>query len=881
MPVGWPTGKHSAPISTLHMDQNPLDSIILLPTSSNAAIDGAAKAHWDDLTTPTLQPLESKDQVMLDILHPFGHNQQNLFEEKSQFSRQAHPLWPGESDGPPSSPRFPAQSLALQRRIRSNAPSPSPIPSNFAAATSQVHGCQAEVSHGIDIELDIQPQTFSVGVGDDSEEYLGSLSKSSIVPYPPGSNGLKPSSWERWPTIPDRMSQMAAETLTSVQGHAVVHPSVQETGLRDTVQSKLMARAQQKILSHQSEAQALSQISMRLSALLSTSLQLNRSLLFQSLQLASSLDERMTLAVNKARAAESIIWSLVQRAKSTHEIQALQQQAEDAQQLTQEMMAYQRHIHQLLGHLGAMLPQSPSSPQSTLPAPSAAAYRPQLQRQNRTRVQHISPAQPRAEARSVTLDEGPIGQVQDASEHVHPATGYTQQPLEQAVQTTRAKQKAEEILAHRQARTRHLLYNAHEQIHSQQESSQSRCISRPVAYPKQPQFQAAASPPKRAVRPGQLLTAELCVHDHFLTYLDPYSRKMLFEVHQGADASLRGGSSGDKRVPKSTAREINETVPEDVPPFPYLLDVVRAPGSDRQPSTSLNNDVVATSRQQRSLANITSLHASTTSTNRRRDSIIERLGEAQLNTVVLRNGMNPQTVTQEQKRELAQIDLNNWREEQRGRLRRAPNPIAQPSSSSVTSGQNDGQYHDNIEGHMNTATRTSETPLGPNRITSAEQKLSSSDADVAESTVSARERQMHPQLQQRSLDAAIAEESALARERHERRQAQIHAQLRALARLRQGGLFHQQIPRRNDLPGFSHPSYAGPIPYPGNGGLAVGHVLANQELSRTSYHASPHIVFSRPSSRASTSHRLFAEIVDEVTREVLAPGPGRCGITGV
>lgn len=620
------------------------------------------------------------------------------------------------------------------------------------------------------------------------------------------SNGVKSFNSERCPSIRDGMSQMAAETSASIQGHAVDYSSVQETGLRDTVQQEPMVRAQQRILTHQSEAQALSQISMRLCALLATRLEEDPSLLFDSLQLAASLAEKMTLAVKKARAAESIIWSLVPRTTSTHETQALQQQAEDAQQLTHEMMAKQRHIHRQRQYLGAVIPQSSSSPQCTLPAQSAPVYQPQVQRQNQTRVQYISQAHP------VPL-EGPIGQVQEAFAHVRQATGHTQQAL------------------------------------------QARCVSRPVAYPQQPQLQATAGPAQRAAMPGQLFTAQLCVGDHCCPYLDPHSRRKKPEAHQGPGPFLRGGSSGDIRTPKSTAREAND-LSEDVQPFSYTLNVVRTSGSDRQFSDSVNNSAVATTGQQRSLNNTPSLQAGTTPRIRRRDSIIDRLGEAQLNNVVLRNSMDPHTMTREQKRELAQNDLNNWREEQRGRLRATPNPNAQPSSSSVISRQNDDQDHEIVVGHMNTAARTLETSLEQTRITSAGEKLRSSEANMAE-------------------------QSALARERYKRTQAQIKAQLQQLAQLQQRGLLHQQIPRRNALPSSTYPSFVGPTPHPSKVGPAGTYVLANQEHLRPSQHDSPHVVVSRPSSRTSASRTLFAEIVDEVTGEVLAPGPGRCGITGV
>lgn len=836
MPMGWPTGRQSTPISTLHMDLDPLDSIFLLPSSSKAPADGAGKAHCDDLTTPTSQSLESEDLVMLDIFHAFDRNEQNLYEERSQPSRKAHQWWSGESDGPQSSPFPPAQSLALQQRIRSNAPSPSPTPSYFAAAKSQVQGFEAEANDDIDIDLNVQPQTFFVGVIDVSKVDLGVLSNRSMVYCLSGSNGVEPFNSERCPTIRGSMTQMAAETCPSAQGHAVDYSSVQETGLRDIVQQEPMVRAQQKVLSHQSEAQALSQISMRLSALLARRLQEDRSLLFDSLQLAASLAKKMTLAVKKARAAESIIWSVVLRTTSTHETLALQQQAEDAQQLTQEMMANQRHVHRQQQYLGAMVPQFSSSPQRTLPAQSAI-YQPQAQRRNQTRVQHIS-------------------QVQEALAHVYQATGHTQQALEKAVRTTGAQQKAQEFVAHRQAQHQHRLYNAQDQSHSQQQALQARCLSRPVAYPQQRQLQATVSTAQRAVRPGQLFTAQLCVNGHCCPYSDPRSRRTTPEAHQGADPFLRGGSSGDKRTPKSTAREFNEDVSEDVQPFSYTLDVVRASGSVRQSSNSLYHSEVATMGQQRGLTNTPSLQASTTSTIRRRDSIIDRLGESQLNNVVLRNGMDPHIMTREQKRELAQNDLNNWREEQRGRLRATPNPFAQPSSSSVISRQNDGQDHDIVGGHMNTAARTLVTSLEQTRIASAGEKLRTFDAEMAEST-------------------------ALVRGIYKRTQTQIQARLRQLAQVQQRGLLHEQISRRNALPSSPYPSIVGPTPYPSKAGPARRYVLANQEHLRTSQHDSPHIVVSRPSSRVSASHILFAEIVDEVTRDVLAPGPGRCGITGV
>lgn len=868
-------GRQPIPVSTLHMDLHPLDSIVL-PLSSEAPADGAGKAQCEDLTTPTLQSLESEDLVMLDIFHVLDQNKQNLYEERSQPSREAHQWWSGESDGPPSSPYSPAQSLALQQRIRSNAPSPSPTPSNLAAAKSQVQGSKAEASDGMDADLNVQPQTYFVGMVNVSKIDLDVLRNRSMLSSLSISNGVKPFNSECCPNTRGSMSPMAAETSSSVQGHAVDYSGVQETGPRKTVQQELMARAQQQILSQQSEAQALSQISMRLSALLATRLQEDWSLLFDSFKLAASLAEKMTLAVEKARAAESIIWSLVPRTTSTHETLALQQQAEDAQQLIQEMMANQRHVHRQQQYLGAMVPQSSTSPQRTLPAQSAAVYRPQVQRQNQIRVQYISQAQP------VPL-EGPIGQVQEALAHVYQATGHTQQACEKAVQTTGAQQEAQEIVAYRQAQPQHHLYNAQAQSRSQWQALQARYVSRPVAYPQQPQLQATASTPQRAVRPGQLFTAQLCVNDQCCLYSDTHSRRMTPQAHQGADPFLRGGSSGDKQIPKSTAREVNENFSEDVEPSSYTLDVIRASVPGMQSSNSLNNSEVATTGQQRGpgLINTSSLQASTTSTIRRRDSIIDRLGDSQLNNVVMRNGMDPHIMTREQKRELAQNDLNIWRQEQRGRLRATPNLTTQPSSSSVISRQNDGQNHDSVGGPMNTAARTLEKSLEQTRITSAGEKLKNSDAEMAESTRLARERYMRAKSQQQSLDAEMAGQLGLARERDKRKQAQLQAQVQALARLQQRGLFHQQISHRNALPSSPHQSYVGRTPYTSKVGPAGGYVVANQERSQTLYHDSAHVVFSRPSSLASASHALFAEIVDEVTREVLAPGPGRCGITGV
>lgn len=743
--------------------------------------------------------------------------------------------WSGESDDPSSPPCSPrtAQSPALQQKIRSNAPSPSPIPSIHAAAAaaSQVHSFKAEASDDMDMDMSFQPQAFVVGVVDVSEADISISSGCSNFPYLSNSHGRNLSNSDLCSTFRGSMSQMAAETVPPFQRHTVNNLSLQVTGSWDTVQQEPKARAQQKILSLQSEAQALLQMAMKFSKLSETRLEDDQSLLFDSVQLAASLAEKMTLAVNKARAAESIIWSLVSLTTSTHETQGLQQQAEDAQQLSQEMLENQRHIHRQRQHLGAMVPQSSSTPQRTLPAQIAAAVRPQVQRQNQIRLQPVARIQP------ISIDPG-----QEAFMQVHSATKHGPQSLGQATQTRGPQQQSQAKYFSQRSTPWHHSDSTDGQPHSQQRFLQTWYGSQPVVYPQQPRPEAMSSPPQRAAVSGKLLTAQVCLSDCRCPYPGPHPARGQAEAHQGAAPFLRGGYSGDDGIPSPAARKVNENGSEDIQRFTNVAGSVHASRSERQASSSVNSSTAVAAEHQRTLANAPSLQATPSSPSRRRDSIIERLSEAELNVVVLRNGMDAHTLTQEEKRELAQNDLNNWREQQRGRLRATSHPNALPSSSSVNARQNDDQNSDPGRAHKDPGVGTMETSPEQTRINTPGTDFRNAHAGEVKRPTFAQEQQILAQARQQSINSRVQQ------------------------------LLRHQISRHNTQLSSLRQTFVG---------SAGGNVPGHQEHTQTPQHDSPHIMALRPHSRASASHTNFAEIVDEVTREVLAPGPGRCGITGV
>lgn len=811
-----------------------LSGCILFPISSDAPADGEGKAQSKDCTMPALQSLESEDLAMLDVLHVFGRNGQDIYERRSHSVTKACQWWSAESDDPSSptcSPKT-VQILALQQRIRSNAPSPSPIPSILAtAAASQVHSFQAEASDKMDIDTCFQPQNFFVGVADVSEVDLCLSSDCSSFPYLSSSNGANLYRSDHCSTFQGSMSQRAAETLSSDQRHTATNLSSQEPGSRDTVQQRQMARAQQEILSLQSEAQAFSQMAMRFHGLLGTRLQDDQAMLFDSLKLAASLAEKMALAVNKARAAESIIWSLVSLTTSMHEAQALQQQAEDAQQLSQEMLGHQRHIHKQGQHLGAMVPPSSSTPQHSLPAQPAAAVRPQVQMQDQTRVQPMAKVQPL-----------PIDQGQETFIQVHRATEHRPQAIGQASRTKGPQQQSQAKHVARRNSPWHHFHNTEEQAHSQQRFLQTLYGLRPVVYSGQPRPQAISSPTQRAVVSGQLFTAQKGVSDYYCPYLRPHPSKGEPEAHREAIPFLRGGSSGDGEISRSAAREIDEDGSDDIQRSPNVAGSVHASRPEGQSSNSVNSSTVFAAVHQRTFANAPSLQTTTPSIRCRRDSIIERLRESELDVIVLRNGMDTQKMTQEEKRELAQNDLDNWREQQRGRLHATLHPTAQPSSSSVDARQTDTRGSDPGGIKTDPAAGRLERSLEQTRLVAAGTEAESGDAGAVKRAIHAQEQHMLAQARRRDVDAQM-----------------------------QRLLHHPDSRHITQLSG-PVPTFAVP---------AVGHGPGHQIYRQPPQHDSQHMMALRPHSRANASRTNFAEIVDEVTREVLAPGPGRCGITGV
>lgn len=207
-------------------------------------------------------------------------------------------------------------------------------------------------------------------------------------------------------------------------------------------------------------------------------------------------------------------------------------------------------------------------------------------------------------------------------------------------------------------------------------------VSQLIAHPHYPGQKATPGPTQRAVISGQLFATQLGHNVRFCpsTYSPPVKKDV--ETHKETDTSLRGGSSGHNRALQFPRDVLNNNGPQDVQ---HSLNGTGSDSTLRSASQSQqthSSSAIATIQQQRTLVSAPNSDSIVSSTPRRLDPIVEGLDEAALNEVLLKDGINPETKTLQEKKELAQNNLDRWREEQRRRLRAPSHPIAQSSQHS-------------------------------------------------------------------------------------------------------------------------------------------------------------------------------------------------------
>ncbi|KAJ4422613.1 hypothetical protein N0V82_002732 [Gnomoniopsis sp. IMI 355080] len=810
MPETWPTNGQPTPINIvqLDMDLDMLNSAFLLHTSSGA-VEKPAEYRCDDYAALPTKSEELEDLSMLDLPPGFGQNEQGHYESSLGTVKTAHAYWCGQFHGPSFTHDFlnKVESLALQQRIRSNAPSPPTSPNTPGVVASQAKGFQAESDDAMDMEECVEAQAFFTGMVKISKVDLDCCDDPFTDSYPFGADGVFPFNLLHCSPVRNYTSPIVDKAPSSIQVHMADISRTQQTRPQDIMQQEPMAHMQQRVVNLQTLARNSASSALELSATSASLLQNRPFPVVNPTLVAARIDERMGRALMDARAAEDVLRLRVPFAASQDEAHTMEQQAEDAQRLVQELVTLNHDLlQQLMQQTGAIVTWPAPVSQSMLTMQHAAPAQPQMIRQDQISVQPMAQAQPMSLA-------GPINQIQQALAQTHQSLRQMHQALEEADQSVWAQQQAwanfapqpqglwhqgprqpqaqaqqhlqktqqqvyleqqayaqqqtcpqQQTYPQQQAYPRQQIHPqqraySQQQAHPQQQAAQqqarpARHAPQPVGHPQQPHHQATPGPTQRAAVFGQLLPVKLGHEDHSHSSTSFPTIKQEAESHQDNDSFLRGGSSRWNRALKYPRDEVNGDGSQDV---------------QRSPNPAESDKMAG-------------------------------------------------FLTLEEKQQVAQNDLDRWRNSQRRRLHASLPPSAQPSSSSVAHRQ----------------------------INARNEQMSSNDMGLVAGTLLQKPvRTEWPRGRSNGLAPRRAKpKSSTPQEEH----------MQSLQR--------------------SHPNTTPPPPSSSSSSVLSARLKRRREqLGQIQREES-----SPPDSQA-TPPSPFAELIDEATREVLAPGPGRCGIS--
>lgn len=800
------------------MDLDPLGSALLLPSISTAAAASAEEENHDDLILPTIMSETSEDTSMLDSLFAFDQNYQSSRHMRMDSPSSAHHLWSGQFDC--SSPPYSAETLhrALQQSFPANAHSP-PATSNTPSSGASQTQCLKPEFDGDDMDLDNcnEDKVLFVGVVNIPEVNLTLCDYSATDSHVFG----------HVPSVVKDVAQTFRETPSSIQVHMVNIKSEPETAQQENVQrhnleQQAMAHVQQKILSLQSTAQERFHDAQGRWKQLERVIQTGQSERPHVLQQTHEMIRILAQAVQPSRAAEDIVRSHLPCATSHLEAQALQQQSEDARRLSEKMVAIQQQVIRLGACLSARLARSTSYTHAR--QSSKRAQRQILQ-------QDQAPRQPMKQLPPAWPPQQPLSQIPAAAQvNFEQVMTQTQQALGQQAPTQQALNQSQAC--------------SQQHAYAQQQALQARPSLQFTANPQRPRHQAMSPPIPQTTVSGQLFPVQARPNGHL------HPSALGFAAHQDGSHSLRGGSSGDKKNSEFLRKVLNDDGTEDLQLSPSASRSERILGLPSRFQRNSNTGTAPTASQERTRVPTRLPNTTAPSAPRRIDPAVERMDEAALDSLVSNLGMDPDTVTREEKLELAQNDLDWWRSEQHSRIRAALHHNTQPSSPSAA----------RSIGALNA------TPLST--INDYTEKIPSGlpHARVSEFR---RQEQGEPRLQQHGrFDRKASHFDNLPRLSSRLPSGKVDGPTRdECGRWKHHSRSHDRDSRLDLRPGSS------PFPYAQFAGRSNDAWQEERGRVQGHFHRSSAPPESLPDHSAN-----FAEIVDEKTREVLAPGPGRCGI---
>ncbi|KAJ4387854.1 hypothetical protein N0V93_008457 [Gnomoniopsis smithogilvyi] len=891
-----------------------LDSDILLPISSTPPGNCAEADQSDELSAlTTIKSKEVDDVIMLDIPSAFDHKDQGLYEGNMNAANPARDCRSDHFHGSSSShgPFNKMETLALQQRVESDAFSRPATPVILGTGADPVKGFHAESDVGMDVDKRAQPQPFIVGMVSIPEVDLNFCDFPPTEPYLFGPDGV--STFNSIRCLPFRNDILPiVDKSPSVRVFLADISRVEQTEQQDTVHREQMAPTQQRVLSLQSQAQIDLQDAKDSSRALTRMLQEDQSQPADQLETSAQICEMITRAVRKAKAAEIYVRSGLQRATSSQEAQALERQAEDAKQLVQEMAALLQRNHQRHQQIWTRATQQSPVPQQIPPV------QPQMLQQNREPVQLMAQAHSTEQLQPIALAP-PTAQVQDSTK-IHDAIRQVQQALATADQTVWGYQQSwaqigaqiaaqqhatvQQGQAQQEAYPQQHLYHSQQHGHAQQQVRQAQQAQesghapQPFTRPQHPQEQATSGLDQHPVVTGQLFAAQLRHDDRPRPSTRSPRVEQEVEALQETDSCLRGGCSGHDRDAVSNDNS------QDVQQSQDAAESDSPPMSARQFQRVVGNSAAA-SVHQRTLISAPSPPTTVPSTPRRLDPKVEGMDDANLDAVVLEKGMKSDTMTREEKMELAQDDLDMWREEQRRRLRATLHP-SPPTTVPSTPRRLDTKVEAMDDANLDAVVL--EKGMKSDTMTREEKmELAQDDLDMWRTEQRRRLRAtLHPDAQsdpasvlQRQLTLSNKPCSSKKVGLSAWTQYEKNEQARLMkSRVESGrnesrypspvmhtrkGSAPQAVQKQSKQHGHSHcrtsqvsaQSDFSKLPA---AGLLKGASRGPQEKHGRnqqhyrSYHGS-HL-----GPEANSSRSPFAEIVDETTKEVLAPGPGRCGI---
>lgn len=817
MPTIWSPARQSDIIDNMDMDPDPLNSAVLRPLRSKASAASAQEKYYHNRITSTIKPEQSRNLISPDDVTAFNQSHRSLYERNMDATNTTPTLFSGQIESLASllSHSNDPQSTALHRRTIVDAPAPRKSQPNSSSGAIKAKMFQTESEDDTSVNGIVQPQTFTVGRVKVPEIELDPYDDLSRLSDPFGIGGMFPFNSEPGSSVVKNISQMIA-SASSFEVHMVDIPHGLEAEQQDAVQQQSNTQTQQQILSLQSQAREISQSAMPQSAQLARALQTDPPQVNHLLRQVHELIRMMHQAVEQSRAAETIIQSQKLRATSELEVQALVRQAVDAQQFSHDMLANLRQTLQQGQQIIAMRAQSTldhgrtSSMQSTeharqdegLMQPMTQSQPPappqQLVRlpviEGLLRATPMPPQAPMVEVNeAVRFVQQAMGQVQAVTGQLqdvrHQALSPGERPMrahheahvqnclqhEALSQRGQAQQQAysqQRFQQHSYSQQQASFVAAGRQVFAQRQAWQIGYAPTPAPSPQQPRLQVMH--PHQ--QPG--VFAQLCpVQARHNSYIHPFPRPApvahrRYANHHEPDYSLLGGFSRTLQEPTFQQDAVNNDNTEDPQNHGNVPGSQRTPKPKFQSGSSVSTSAIATPIQQPRRANIRFPRSTAPVTAHSLDPVVKGLDGASLDRIVLRNGLNPEKLTREEKLEQAQMDFDRWREEF-GRLRRRSQSSPEPNPNS-------------------TAARAAG-------------------------------------LLDERWDSIGRAPAALTLDR----------------RLKQAGISFEQFRRRVQQHGVSHRrvSYLNPQP--------------------------------------SSSRYPFAEIVDRDTGEVLAPGPGRCGIVRV